>query len=87
MYVCVYVCVCLSEMKGCNIKPSDKKHCTKKTSERKRVTAAGCTYLTCSIEKRREVDKVRCEKTKIYHRSCWVIAWKQNLFVSDCLLY
>lgn len=43
--------MCLSEMKGCNIKPPDERHCNKNASERKRVTAAGSTYLTCPVAK------------------------------------
>lgn len=67
------VLACVSEMKGCNIKPTDKRHCNKNTSKRRRVTAAGSTSLTCLAEKGREVEK---ERQDIMYQLFWVTAWR-----------
>lgn len=66
-------CVCLLEMKGRIIKPSDKGQCSENTSKRKRVTSAGSMPLNFLVEVGSEFEKERGEKKDILKQLFWVI--------------
>lgn len=71
-------------MKGCNIKPADKHK--KKTSKRKRVSAAGSVYLTCPAlaERSRKRDsKIQRYTMKVVLGYCM----ETDFFVIGCAPY